>query len=705
MTDQIKIKDLIQNLKVSYDSGFGDNLGKDFYSPCLEHCKEYKRMTGEFTSSVIFDWGRALLKVLNNNEDKCIVKIIANPSLNKYDLDTLKRTLKYKNDEDFWSKMSENIFEEAENLVNKDLDRQVEREIKLKIFSYLVSTKKLILKFGFPKHVPRPGMFHVKRGIFYFEEGLKVGFNGGPNESHGGHELNIEGIDVHTNLTGENEHINDSEEKFELAWNDKAPGFLTKPLSQKTLDKIKVNAPSTKFELDQIIKKAYDKKKDSLGDLLDDEQIKKLKKISLGPIEEKKEDYLIVSEKKWEFQKRAREIFIDKKWGILEMATGTGKTRTALSIATQLINEKKINKIIIQMKGTDLINQWKDNINSWVNSKINRQVNVLESTKYKDELDSFLLNFKNPEVDLLLIRQSGLSSLLNKLENYDLEKTLIIHDEVHDLSAEQISQNIAGKQKRFGYKLGLSATIRDKYNPEKAAFLFNEIQGSGDRAIFEYTLTEAIKDGVLVESKLEPLYYKLYDDEKAEITAAYSRYKARIEDGWPQNKAEAQRNIEISDVRKNARNKIEVFEENINYLKDKLLRSFIFADETKYGDKILNILIPHLNVKTHFQDADRKNLDYFSDKKIDCIINVLKLSQGIDIQNLNTIVLFATPTGRQFIQRLGRVLRKDPENQQKKAIIVDFFDEEDIQNGKEDTSDYRRYIKLQEITNTKYEPR
>ena len=41
-------------------------------------------------------------------------------------------------------------------------------------------------------------MFHVKKGIFYFEENLKVGFNGGPNESHGGHQLNIEGIDVFT---------------------------------------------------------------------------------------------------------------------------------------------------------------------------------------------------------------------------------------------------------------------------------------------------------------------------------------------------------------------------------------------------------------------------------------------------------------------------------------------------------------------------
>jgi DNA or RNA helicases of superfamily II len=151
--------------------------------------------------------------------------------------------------------------------------------------------------------------------------------------------------------------------------------------------------------------------------------------------------------------------------------------------------------------------------------------------------------------------------------------------------------------------------------------------------------------------------------------------------------------------------KIEVFEENIDYLKAKLTRSFIFADETKYGDKILNILTPYLNVKTHFQDADKKNLEYFSKKKIDCIINVLKLSQGIDIQNLKTIVLFATPIGRQFIQRIGRVLRKDPDDPNKKAIIVDFFDEDDLKNENEDSSDYRRYIELKKITNTKYEPR
>lgn len=651
----MNIKKFIKELKPTYDNAYGDNLGRDFYSPCLEHCKEYKRMTGEFRSSVIFDWGKALLKILNNKDDKCIVKIIANPSLNPFDAETLKQTLQIK-DDGYWDSITDKIYEDAKSLVNKDLERKDEREVKLKIFAYLIAKKKLILKFGFPRHLPRPGMFHWKKGIFYFEDGLKVGFNGGPNESHGGHEQNIEGIDVFKNIDGPNVHIDDFENKFELAWNGKAPGFETKPISQKTLEKIKLDAPETKIELQQIIKKTYEKKKGTLGGLLNEEQIKKLMQISANNSLDIKnqDDYLIVSDPKWEFQKKAREIFIEKKWGILEMATGTGKTRTALSIATQLINENKIDKIIVQMKGTDLIKQWRGNINEWTFSKISRSVNLLESSAEKEQMDSFLLNFRNSEVDLLLLRQSKLPSLLDKLSSEDLSRTLIIHDEVHDLFAEKISEQVIGKQNKFGYKLGLSATIREPFNTNREKTLFQEIQGGGEDAIFTYTLVDAISDGVLVQSELIELSYRLYEDERDEIRKINAICASKIKEGVPTHEAEAQRNIDVSDVRKNARNKIEVFEQNINFLKSKLKRSFIFADETKYGDRILNILIPHLNVKTHFQDADRENLDNFSKNKIDCIINVQMLSQGIDIKDLNTIVLFATPTGRQFIQRLGK---------------------------------------------------
>ena len=690
-------KNFIKNLKVSYDSGFGDNLGKDFYSPCLDRCKEYKRMTGEFTSNVIFDWGRALLKVLNNEEDKCMVKIIANPSLKQYDIDTLKQTLQHRNDEDFWNKLSDHIYEEAEHLVNKDLDRQEEREVKLKIFSYLISTKKLILKFGFPRHIPRPGMFHNKKGIFYFEDGLKVGFNGGPNESHGGHELNIESIDVFTNINGDEPHINDSEQKFDLAWNDKAPGFITKPLSQKTLNKIKINAPSTKLELDQIIKKAYEKKKDTLGDLLDEEQIEKLKNISLEPIsEEKKKNYLDVTEKKWEFQKKAREEFISAKYGILEMATGTGKTRTALSIITQLIKDKKINNIIIQLEKNNLIDQWEENIREWLKSETYVDINLLKYAQNKNQLEEFILGLHINIVQLLIVSKHNLPELLNRINEHDLSKTIIIHDEVHGLFSEKIAIEIEGKQKNIGYRLGLSATIENKFDLERTKKLFNEI----GRIVYEYPLKRAIKEGVLVEFDLIDLPYKLLESDKKERSRAYALFDIDIKNGVNPAVAEKKRNLTLSDIKKNCVDKVRVFKNNFEKISKYLHRSFIFADEKVYVDKVSNILIhKNINFRKHTGSDGYENINRFSRGEVDCLLNCEKLSEGIDVKSVNTIVLFATPQGIQLIQRLGRVLRTDKKYPDKRACVIDFFEEEDMAN--KNGSDYNRFLKLEELSKIK----
>ena len=98
-------------------------------------------------------------------------------------------------------------------------------------------------------------------------------------------------------------------------------------------------------------------------------------------------------------------------------------------------------------------------------------------------------------------------------------------------------------------------------------------------------------------------------------------------------------------------------------------------------------------------DCIKDNLKRFSNKEIDCIINVLKLSQGIDIQSLDTVVLFATPKGRQLIQRLGRVLRIDRNNKNKKAVVIDFFEKKEMKNKK--GSDYNRYLQLKEYSKIK----
>lgn len=694
----MKIKKLIESLKHSYNSGWGDDLGKDFYSPMLNHCEEYNRMTGEFTSNVIFDWGKALLKVLNSDNDKCIVKIIANPSLNAYDLDTLRQTLNLQNDDKLWDAISDKIYEEAENLVNDDLDQKEIRDLKLKIFSYLIVSKKLILKFGFPRHVPNPNMLHIKQGIFIFKEGLKVSFNGSGNETHGGYKLNVEKLDVFTNLNGEDPHLMICEKEFNEAWNGKAPGFLTKTLSQKTLDKIKTNAPSTKFELNQIIKKVYEKQGSKLGDLLDEEQIEKLKKITStsNNLSEDKENYLTVTEKKWEFQKEAREKFIEAERGVLEMATGTGKTRTALSIVTQLIKDKKINNIIIQLEKDNLIDQWEKNIREWLKSETYEDINLLKFAQSKNQLDEFLLSLKTNIVQLLIVSKHNLPELLKKIYNEDLDKTIIVHDEVHGLFSNKILPEIEGMQKNFKYKLGLSATIENQFDPERTKKIFSEI---GPR-IYEYPLKRAIEEGVLVEFDLIRLDYKLLESDRKKRTKAFAAFEGDIKNGVNPVVAEKRKNLKLSAIKKNCVDKVRVFQNNFDRIEKYLKRSFIYANEKVYVDKVLNVLVhKNINFKKHTDNANYENIDKFSKGEVDCLLNCEKLSEGIDVKSVNNIVLFATPQGIQLIQRLGRVLRTDTKFPNKRACVIDFFEEDDMANEK--GSDYNRYKKLKEYSEYK----
>ena len=679
-----ELQNKIENLKRRYKSIAGDHLARDFYSPCLLASKKLKRATCDFTSSVLYQYGEALLKLINIDLDDCQVQILAEPKLENSDIQAMHKAIN-KEDRDFIEEnIIEKIFEDAISIASGNRDN----EKKLKVLAWLIKNKKIIIKFAFVKHVENSNLFHDKEGIFYLEwDDKKIGFNGSENETYSGMERNGGSFSVFKSwINGQKEYVQDIEEMFDKAWEDKLPGLKTKKMNKKVLDMISSYAPTDikKHFKDHNIKTKFDQIK-----IINNNENEKLTTI--------KENYLDIVDKKWSFQERARKIFIEKKWGLLEMATGTGKTRTALAIATELINENKIDKIILQMYGSDLIDQWEKNVNKWIYSKISRSVNYLSDKK--DLIDYFIMNFKNRDVDFLIIRQSRLAMLLDKISKFDQSRVLIIHDEVHDLFAKEISKDITGKQNNFGYKLGLSATLKEEFDKERERILFREIQGDEKEPIFTYSLENAIKDGVLVEMELISLEYELYEDEISKISQAYTQHKTDLDEGIPINIADQKRNMKIADIRKNARNKIEVFESKILEIKKYLNRSFIFADETKYGDKLLNILVPHLDVRTHFGGNDKDNILKFSLGEINCIINVMKLSQGIDVQNLNTIVLFSTPVGRQFKQRLGRVLRTDPNNKEKKATVIDFFDKKQLKEKK--GSDYNRYLELTKYSEIK----
>ena len=272
-----------------------------------------------------------------------------------------------KNTLETYLKNKSNLDEYLESLMTRSIEKyltdsnpEMDRQSRLDIFATLVAKKTIIIKFAFPK---KPhSIFHKKTGIFHFKWGDKISFVGGNNDTVGGLENNIETLETRKSWAGPDDIkiIKKREEDFYKAWNDKSPNFITRPVSLKNLDRLIIR-PEKRFQKNpnKIIPRIENPKP--------------------------KDD-------KWSFQEDAVNIFLEKKAGILEMATGTGKTRTAFKILGKLLDQKKINKIIIQMKGTELIRSMGKELRC---GRINRDelIRTLKQNEEGKEQEIFLCKF------------------------------------------------------------------------------------------------------------------------------------------------------------------------------------------------------------------------------------------------------------------------------------------------------------------------
>ena len=98
---------------------------------------------------------------------------------------------------------------------------------------------------------------------------------------------------------------------------------------------------------------------------------------------------------------------------------------------------------------------------------------------------------------------------------------------------------------------------------------------------------------------------------------------------------------------------------------------------------------------TYYSLSKPEYLNKFKDGELNCLITCHKLAQGIDIQDLKNIVLFSSEKGRlETVQRIGRGLRFDPKDPDKRANIIDFIREKKDGGSNTDTE---RMEWLQEI--------
>jgi superfamily II DNA or RNA helicase len=612
----------LRALKGHYRSG-RDDLGEGFFQPCLREASVYRRAVGYFSSAALLTWTDALPRVAV--EGGLLVQLIASPELSAADAAALRQLRSSEAVERFQSVVVDRILEEILALFDDPSDRA----LRARIFAWLVANDRLQLKFAFPEHVDDATIFHEKIGVFDFADGTRVAFTGSANETIRGYRRNYESIDVYRSwVAGEEERVRVKAEQFDEAWTDSAIGLKVLSPSPAVLERLRERAPKAKDQIAAVP--------------------------PAGP----------ETDPRWRHQEEAVAAFLDARAGILEMATGTGKTRTALKIIDALVARRAVDGAVITMDGTDLLDQWATELEQW-NLDGGPQWLIYRHYERHHELGEFALD---PQRALIVISRGQLRKLLDRLPSGSKGRMIIIHDEVHGLGTPGLVAELLGRHAAFPYRVGLSATPERAYDQDGNDFVMTEIGPT----LYRFPLEAAIGRGVLSEFDYLPLVYDLTDGDRDRIQAVYAKKAVRNREGNPMSDEELW--TEIAKIYKTAEMKPLVFEEYLEGHADILSRCILFVETKEYGARILEMLHRHTHLyRTYYAEDDRNHLMAFARGEIDCLITCHRISQGIDIRSLNTVVLFASARAKlETIQRIGRCLRADPGRPDKRALVVDF---------------------------------
>ena len=523
-------------------------------------------------------------------------------------------------------KLVDEVLEEIIVLVEKPNDQGV----RARILAWLIANDRLEVRFAFPSHIYIAGLFHEKIGVFDFLTGEQVAFTGSANETLGGHRLNYESIDVYRSWIPEDrERVQTKADQFDEAWNGRAAGLEVQTPTVEVVSRLKAHAP---------------------------QQLPKGIPSARQPDE--------IEDSRWRHQGEAVETFLNKSAGVLEMATGTGKTRTTLKILDRLIRNGSIEAAIIAMDGTDLLDQWSSELDAWMFESGHRWL-IYRHFERHNELREFVLD---PQNALLIISREQLHKVVPSLSTEQTRRMIIVHDEVHGLGVPSQMRAMQGEHQKFPWRLGLSATPERAYGAEGNEFLQREIGPT----ICSFPLERAIERGVLSEFDYIPLSYELTKQDRKRLRDVYAKQAARAREGNPMSQAEVW--IELSRVYKTAEMKPQVFRSFLSEHPNILKNCIIFVETKEYGNSLLEDIHNHTTrYRTYYAEDDRKHLAQFSRGEIECLITCHRISQGIDIPSLRAVVLFASARSKlETIQRIGRCLRTDSASPNKRAEVIDF---------------------------------
>jgi superfamily II DNA or RNA helicase len=603
-----------------------DDLIAQFFVPLLAASIKYDRGVGYFSSG----WLRATAKGMTRfaaNGGKA--RWITSPILDVADWEALQAGDAARTDRVLYHSLRDSLASLAETLEQETLSA----------LSWMVADEILDFRLAVPRNKLDGGNFHDKFGIFTDVAGNRVSFNGSYNDSIQGLR-NYESIKAFCSwIPAVANYAQLDLDRFERLW-------------QNEDDNIRIfDLPTAARE--EILSLRTGDRPYSIPSWLKPET-----SIAVS-VAKPAHPVLPQTLELRGYQDEAIDAwFANDCTGILEMATGTGKTITSLAASVRLYEREKQLAVIFAVPYQHLVDQWHKEAQPFGYKPI---LAYQSKARWINDLNSQIVEFNGGHravCSVVTTHTTFASTDFQRSIARIKGPSLLIADEVHHLGSEQSRQNYP---QNVPYRMALSATP-DRWFDDEGTEALRAYFG---KTVFAFPLERAI--GV----SLTPYYYYPHlvslTEEELEDYEKLSLKIARLTGREDEEGLSALKMLLIrrSELLNNAANKLPVLSKLVDGI-EKVEHTLFYCAPGQIESvlKMLGwnkgLLVRRFTAEENAKER-QKILADFASGDLQALAAMKCLDEGVDVPSTRTAFLLASSSNpREFIQRRGRVLRKAP---------------------------------------------
>jgi superfamily II DNA or RNA helicase len=619
----------------------------------LPLASRYQRAVGYFSSSVFEAASPAFEKFFSLGGQ---MELVCSPSLTEKDVRALHDAL--------YSDRKYTYMRWNQHLIGQDVLLSAVRNNQLTIQIAMFDDQR------------RHGIYHEKIGLLDLRDGRTIAIEGSANETSSAYTSNFERIAIHARQSGGSHRwVEAIRQDFERLWRNLTPGIRTISLHQAFVE--------SRLELRSFDGRAF-------GAFPAEKELqfmKALPEILRLPPRLELRNYQKLAIDSW---------FRAGGVGVFSMATGSGKTITALAALEALFRRVGPPLIIIIVAPyLNLVDQWIAEASKFGLTPINCSgsssswVPLVEAALFLNHTG------KRPILSLVTTNKTFAQEHFQHILERLRVRTVLVGDEVHNLGARHLTLKLPHK---VSLRLGLSATPQ-RWMDEEGTKAIRDYFGE---SVIDFGLEDALcgPDKSLCSYVYNPTLVYLDDDEVAEYLRITKQLARCFVDPRVENLSDLALTLLLKRSRliASAKGKLPAFARVISGYR-KTRYNLVYCGDGRvemeaagldFGQGVSEKEILHqvdavtrllghgleMDVTKYTAEMDREQrrsaLSEFEKGNKQALVAIRCLDEGVDIPEVRRAFFLASSSNpRQFVQRRGRILRRAEGKDQ--AEIFDFI--------------------------------